>query len=86
MAEVEIASRHFLPGRAWARAEGDNEALQREGRTDYRYRVRPAVRGPFRWYVVLEEGARRPDPMTPLATENGAEHSDSHFAPWLETY
>lgn len=56
MAEIEIASRHFLPGRASAIAQRDNEALEREGRTDYHYGVRRAVRGPFRWYVVLEDG------------------------------
>jgi hypothetical protein len=55
MAEIEIASRHFSPGRARARARGDNEALKREGRGEYHYRVRPAVRGPFRWYVVLDK-------------------------------
>ena len=62
MAEVEIASRHFWPGRAWARSQRDNDALEREGRTDYHYRVRPAVRGPFRWFVVLEEGPGRTYP------------------------
>src|SRR3954451_12325438 len=62
MTEVEIASRHFWPGRAGPRSQRDNEALEREGRTDYHYRVRPAVRGPFRWFVVLEEGPARTYP------------------------
>ena len=63
MADIEIASRHFSPERARVRAQGDNEALERDGRRDYHYRVRPAARGPFRWYVVLEDGPRRPYPI-----------------------